>query len=85
MAHPQVEALGEIAELLGGLNLTVETARSTVEALNKLRDKPAHVVVAFHLSNSFDGVGLLEGSILSARAAVRAWHFIFHASAPARC
>jgi HD-GYP domain-containing protein (c-di-GMP phosphodiesterase class II) len=71
VAHPQVEALGEIAELLGGLNLTVETARSTVEALNKLRDKPAHVVVAYHLSGSFDGVGLLEGSILSAPEALR--------------
>ncbi len=71
VAHPQVEALGEIAELLGGLNLTVDTARSTVEALNKLRDKPAHVVVAYHLSGSFDGVGLLESSILSAPEALR--------------
>lgn len=74
VAHPQVEALGELAELLGGLNLQVETARSTVEALNKLRDKPAHVVVAAHISgptNSFDGVGLLEGSILSAPEALR--------------
>ncbi len=74
VAHPQVEALGELAELLGGLNLTVETARSTVEALNKLRDRPAHVVVAAHMSglaNSFDGVGLLEGSILTAPEALR--------------
>lgn len=66
--------MGELAELLGGLNLQVETARSTVEALNKLRDKPAHVVVAAHISgptNSFDGVGLLEGSILSAPEALR--------------
>lgn len=71
MAHPQVEALGELAELLGGLGLQVETARSTVEALNKLRVNPAHVVVSYHLSASFDGVGLLEGSILSAPEALR--------------
>jgi CheY-like chemotaxis protein len=37
VAHPQTEALGELAELLGSTGLVVETARSTVEALNKLR------------------------------------------------
>lgn len=71
VAHPQVEALGELAELLGGLGLQVETARSTVEALNKLRMNPAHVVVSYHLSGNFDGVGLLEGSILNAPEALR--------------
>ncbi len=71
VAHPQVEALGELAELLGGLGLQVETARSTVEALNKLRINPAHVIVSYHLSTSFDGVGLLEGSILNAPEALR--------------
>ncbi len=71
VAHPQVEALGELAELLGGLGLQVETARSTVEALNKLRMNPAQVVVAYHLSNNFDGVALLESSILSAPEALR--------------
>lgn len=71
VAHPQVEALGELAELLGGLGLQVETARSTVEALNKLRTSPAHVVVSYHLSGSFDGVALLESSILSAPEALR--------------
>ncbi len=71
MAHPQVEALGELAELLGGLGLQVDTARTTVEALNKLRMNPAHVIVSYHLSGSFDGVGLLEGSILNAPEALR--------------
>ena len=71
IAHPQVEALGELAELLGGLGLQVETARSTVEALNKLRSHPAHVIVSYHVSSSFDGVGLLESSILHAPEALR--------------
>jgi response regulator RpfG family c-di-GMP phosphodiesterase len=71
VAHPQVEALGEIAEMLGGLGLQVETARSTVEALNKLRSNAAHVIVSYHLSGTFDGVGLLEGSILAAPEALR--------------
>src|SRR5258706_434279 len=65
VAHPQVEALGELAELLGGLGLVVDTARSTVEAINKLRGAPAHVVVPYHVSstsNPFDGVGFLESS-----------------------
>ena len=71
VAHPQVEALGELAELLGGLGLIVETARSTVEAINKLRSQPVQVVVAYHLSSSFDGVALLEGSVLHAPEALR--------------
>jgi len=71
VAHPHVEALGELAELLGGLGLVVETARSTVEALNKLRGQPAHVIVASHMSASFDGVALLEGSVLYAPEALR--------------
>ncbi|MBA3396243.1 MAG: HD domain-containing protein [Deltaproteobacteria bacterium] len=71
VAHPQVEALGELAELLGGLGLAVETSRSTVEALNKLRSQPAHVIVSYHVSGSFDGVGLLESSILHSPEALR--------------
>jgi HD-GYP domain-containing protein (c-di-GMP phosphodiesterase class II) len=66
-----VEALGELAEMLGGLGLVVETARSTVEALNKLRAHPTHVIVAFHLSSSFDGVGLLEGAVVHAPDSLR--------------
>ena len=71
VAHPQVEALGELAEMLGGLGLAVETARSTVEALNKLRTQPAHVIVSYQLAGSFDGVALLETSILHAPEALR--------------
>ncbi|HEY4243742.1 MAG TPA: HD domain-containing phosphohydrolase [Kofleriaceae bacterium] len=66
VAHPQVEALGELAELLdhglGGLGLSVETARSTTEALNKLRAGGFHVVVAPHSAN-FDGVALLDAAL----------------------
>jgi putative nucleotidyltransferase with HDIG domain len=71
VAHPQTEALGELAELLGSTGLAVETARSTVEALNKLRAHPAHVVVAHHVTGSFDGVGMLEASVLHAPEALR--------------
>ena len=74
VAHPQVEALGELAELLGDSGLQVETARSTVEALNKLRSQPAHVVIAFHVtstSNPFDGVAFLEASVPHAPDALR--------------
>jgi HD-GYP domain-containing protein (c-di-GMP phosphodiesterase class II) len=71
IAHPQPEALGELAELVGSTGLTVETARSTVEALNKLRTRPAHVIVAHQATGSFDGVGLLESAVLSAPEALR--------------
>ena len=74
VAHPQPEALGELAQLLGGLGLQVETARSTVEALNKLRTHAAHVIVAHHttsVGHFFDGVSMLEASILHAPDALR--------------
>ena len=71
VAHPQTEALGELAELLGGTGLAVETARSTVEALNKLRANQPHVIVAQHVSGVFDGVAMLEASILHAPEALR--------------
>jgi len=71
VAHPQPEALGELAELLGAVGLQVETARSTVEALNKLRGSPAHVIVSYQVTGSFDGVGLLESSVLHAPEALR--------------
>ena len=71
VAHPHVEALGELAELLGGLGMVVETARSTVEAINKLRGQPAHVIVAYHLSGTFDGVKFLETTVIHAPEALR--------------
>jgi putative nucleotidyltransferase with HDIG domain len=71
VAHPQTEALGELAELLGTTGLAVETARSTMEALNKLRGHPPHVIVAHHTTGSFDGVGMLEASVLHAPEALR--------------
>lgn len=60
--------------MLGGLGLQVETARSTVEALNKLRAHPAQVVVTFHgqaNQSTFDGVGFLEASVIHAPEALR--------------
>lgn len=60
VAHPQPEALGELAELVGGLGLVVETARSTVEALNKLQTQPVHVVISGHVPPTFDGVAFID-------------------------
>jgi HD-GYP domain-containing protein (c-di-GMP phosphodiesterase class II) len=74
VAHPHVEALGELAEMIGGLGLAVETARSTVEALNKLRAQPAHVVISYHVvtsSNPFDGVQFLEAAVQFSPEALR--------------
>ena len=74
VAHPHVEALGEMAEMLGDLGLSVETARSTVEGINKLRSYPAHVIVAYHVmstSNPFDGVSFLEQAVQYSPDALR--------------
>ncbi len=69
--HGQPEAIGEIAELLGGLDLGVETARSAIEALNKVRGAPPHVIVAGHRPPALDAVGFLEASIAIAPEALR--------------
>jgi putative nucleotidyltransferase with HDIG domain len=71
VAHPQPAALGELGELLGSIGLGVDSARSTVEALNKLRSQPAQVIVANHVTGAFDGVGFLEASVMHAPDALR--------------
>lgn len=74
VAHPHVEALGELAELLGDLGLTVETARSPVEGMNKLRSYLPHVIVSYHImatSNPFDGVSFLEAAVQYSPDALR--------------
>src|SRR4029077_2971483 len=40
-------------------------------ALNKLRSQPAEVIVAHHVTGTFDGVGFLEASALHAAEALR--------------
>ncbi len=71
VAHPEAESVGELAELLRGLGMIVETSRSTVEALNRLRAHPVHVIVSGHVPGSFDGVGFLEASVIHAPEALR--------------
>jgi HD-GYP domain-containing protein (c-di-GMP phosphodiesterase class II) len=69
--HTQPEALGELGELLGGLGLTVETARSVTEALHKLRANVPNVIVTGHRPPNLDGVALLEATIAEAPDALR--------------
>lgn len=71
VAHPQPEALGELAELVGGLGLIVETARSTVEAVNKVQSHPVHVIIAGHVPPTFDGVAFVERSAGLVKEALR--------------
>lgn len=71
VAHPQPEALGELAELVGGLGLIVETARSTVEAVNKLQAHKVNVIIAGHLLPTFDGVAFIERSAGVVKEALR--------------
>lgn len=63
MIHPQPEALGEIAELLRGPRLKLDTARSHTEAMNKIRSGMFSVFIAGHRPPSLDGIKLLEASI----------------------
>jgi HD-GYP domain-containing protein (c-di-GMP phosphodiesterase class II) len=71
IVHQRPEALGELAELLATLDLAVETARTEVEALNKLRGAAVHVLIAAHQPPELDGVRLLQQSIALAPDALR--------------
>lgn len=71
MVHPQPEALGELAELVGQLGLTVDTARSMVEATNKLHAQQTHVIIASHQPPAFDGVAFVERSTGMVKEALR--------------
>ncbi|MEZ4366852.1 MAG: HD domain-containing protein [Kofleriaceae bacterium] len=71
VVHRQPEALGELAELFGSIGLVVETARTAVEALNKLGDAGAQVIIAAHHPPELDAVSLLASTILHAPDALR--------------
>ncbi len=71
MLHHQAEAAGELAELLGGLDVTVETTGSAIDALRRIRSAPPHVIIAGHRPPGLDGVAFLEATIASAPDALR--------------
>jgi len=71
IAHPDSDALGELAGMLSGLGLTVETATTEAQAMQLLRSHGANVVVAGHALPLFDAVRFLEASIASAPEALR--------------
>ncbi len=58
--HSQTEALGELVEVLAGPQLTVDTARSMTEALNRVSQQDYAVVVADHRPPEMNGLELLE-------------------------
>ena len=63
--------MGELAELLGGLDLTVVTTSSATEAVRKIRQNPPHVIIAGHRPPGLDGVSFLEATIAHAPDALR--------------
>jgi HD-GYP domain-containing protein (c-di-GMP phosphodiesterase class II) len=69
--HNQPEALGELAELIRGLGAVVDTARSAVEGLNKIKANQAQVIVVGHHPPEIDAVAILETSIGLAPDALR--------------
>ncbi len=71
VAHPDSDALSELAGMLSVLGLTVDTATTEQQALQLLRGNVAHVVVAGHAPPLFDAVRFLEASIGSAPEALR--------------
>jgi HD-GYP domain-containing protein (c-di-GMP phosphodiesterase class II) len=71
VVHVGTEALGELAELLKGPELKVDTARSSTEAMLKVEGRPYDIIVSGHKPPLLDGVALLEASVASCPDALR--------------
>jgi DNA-binding NtrC family response regulator len=63
--------MGELAELLGGLDLTVATTTSATDAVRRIRANPPHVIISGHRPPGLDAVSFLEATIAHAPDALR--------------
>jgi response regulator RpfG family c-di-GMP phosphodiesterase len=71
IVHQQPEALGELAEILSGPQLAVDTARSATEALHKVSAQDYAVIIADHKPPDLNGLELLERTIAFCPDAMR--------------
>ena len=71
VVHGQPEALGELVEILSGPQLTVDTARSTTEALHKVAALEYAVIVCDHKPGELNGLELLERTVAFCPDAMR--------------
>src|SRR5262245_13495089 len=71
VVHSLPEALGELVEVLAGPQLTVDTARSTVEAMHKVAAGEYAVIVTDHRPPEMDGLDLLDGTVAFCPDAMR--------------
>jgi response regulator RpfG family c-di-GMP phosphodiesterase len=69
--HHQPEAMGELSELLSGLDLHVDTATSATDAVRRIRQTQPHVIISGHRPPGLDGVAFLEATISHAPDALR--------------
>lgn len=71
VVHTQTEALGELVEILSSSRLQVETARSSTEAMHKIRSGDVQVIIVGHRPPLVDGIELLEASVAYVPDALR--------------
>jgi putative two-component system response regulator len=71
VVHGQPEALGELTEILGGPQLSVDTARSATEALHRVSAGDYAVIVSDHKPPELNGLELLERTIAFCPDAMR--------------
>ena len=69
--HHQVEALGELVELLSVPELVVTPARSSTEAMHRIQAGEYAVILAAHKPPLLDGIALLDKSIAHSPDALR--------------
>jgi putative nucleotidyltransferase with HDIG domain len=71
VVHADRAAAAELTELLGHLDLAVDTTASATEATRRLRAAPPHVVVAGHNPPDLDGIAFLDATVAVAPDALR--------------
>lgn len=71
VVHPEPGALIELADLVGGMSLDVETARNYSEAMFKVKQTRPAVILAGHVEGLLDAVAVLTASVPEVPDALR--------------
>jgi HD-GYP domain-containing protein (c-di-GMP phosphodiesterase class II) len=69
--HPDRSVIGELTELLGSLDLSVDASSSAADAVRRIRAAPPQVVITGHDPPMLDGIAFLDSTVAASPDALR--------------